>query len=81
MILITKRSVVALLGVCHRRVQILQLREKWRDADAARYQNMLARDLVEREEVHRVCDFKLRADAATCSHPVHGRSRRAAQLR
>ncbi len=45
-------------------VQILELREEGRDADAAGDQHVLAGDLVEAEQVHRVRDFQTAADLA-----------------
>ncbi len=47
-------------------VQVLHLREERRDADAAGDQNVLARDLVEAEQIHRMCDLQTAADLAPC---------------
>ncbi len=43
-------------------VQVLELGEKGRDADAAGDQHVLARNLVEAEQIHRMRNFQAAAD-------------------
>jgi hypothetical protein len=62
-------------------VQVLELRENGRDADATGDQHMLAGDLVEAEQIHRMRNFQTAADhnpvvhemraAAAFFHPPH----------
>ncbi len=51
-------------------VQVLELGEKGRDADAAGDQQVLARNLVQAEQIHRMCDFQTAADFDRVVHEM-----------